>query len=100
VLTADLQALSIELPQQLIRSACLPDGSPNSGGERRNADVLADFLIGAELDVARFTPCGDRTAIVARIDGSDPGAPACAPICGWGASRIVSAERPPTHGTG
>ena len=64
-----------ELLQALIRNGCVNDGTPDSGGERRNADLLATYLEGAGLDVERFTARSDRTSIVARIQGSDPDAP-------------------------
>ncbi len=81
-----LQGQTIELLQQLIRNGCVNDGTPDSGGERRNADVLASVLEGAGLEVARFTPHGDRTSIVARIEGSDPNAPK---VCLMGHTDVV-----------
>ncbi len=45
---------TVELLQALIRNACVNDGTPESGDESRNADVLQTFLEGAGLDVARF----------------------------------------------
>ena len=64
-----------ELLQALIRNACVNDGTPDSGGETRNSDLLVDYLEGAGLDVARFTPREGRDSMVARIEGSDPEAP-------------------------
>jgi acetylornithine deacetylase/succinyl-diaminopimelate desuccinylase-like protein len=81
-----LQGQTIELLQQLIRNGCVNDGTPESGGERRNADVLASVLEGAGLEVERFTPHGDRTSIVARIEGSDPNAPK---VCLMGHTDVV-----------
>ena len=52
-----------ELLQTLIRNRCVNDGSPDSGFESRNADVLQTFLEGADLDVARYEarpPAGRR----------------------------------------
>jgi acetylornithine deacetylase/succinyl-diaminopimelate desuccinylase-like protein len=77
---------STELLQQLIRNGCVNDGTPDSGHERRNADVLASVLEGAGLEVARFTSHGDRTSIVARIEGSDPTAPK---VCLMGHTDVV-----------
>ncbi len=85
-MNTDLQGQSTELLQQLIRNGCINDGTPDSGHERRNADVLASVLEGAGLDVERFTPQGDRTSIVARIEGTDPTAPK---ICLMGHTDVV-----------
>ena len=85
-MNASLQGQSIELLQQLIRNGCVNDGTPDSGGERRNADVLASVLEGAGLEVERFTPRGDRTSIVARIEGNDPTAPK---VCLMGHTDVV-----------
>jgi acetylornithine deacetylase/succinyl-diaminopimelate desuccinylase-like protein len=85
-MTAALQGQSTELLQQLIRNGCVNDGTPDSGHERRNADVLASVLEGAGLEVERFTPRGDRTSIVARIEGSDPSAPK---VCLMGHTDVV-----------
>ena len=82
----DLAGESAELLQTLIRNACVNDGSPDSGGERRNADVLATYLEGAGLGVERFTSQGDRTSIVARIEGTDPSAPK---VCLMGHTDVV-----------
>ena len=83
---SDLAAESAELLQTLIRNECVNDGTPDSGGERRNADVLATYLEGAGLDVERFTSRGDRTSIVARIEGTDPTAPT---VCLMGHTDVV-----------
>ena len=81
-----LRGESTELLQQLIRNGCVTDGTPESGHERRNADVLAAVLEGAGLEVQRYTPHGERTSIVARIEGSDPEAPA---VCLMGHTDVV-----------
>jgi acetylornithine deacetylase/succinyl-diaminopimelate desuccinylase-like protein len=80
---------TIELLQQLIRNRCVNDGSPDSGDERRNADLLQTYLEGSGLDVQRFTARGDRTSIVARIEGSDPAAPR---LCLMGHTDVVPAN--------
>lgn len=77
---------TVELLQALIRNECVNDGTPESGGERRNADLLQTYLEGAGLDVQRFTSMGDRTSIVARIEGSDPSAPK---LCMMGHTDVV-----------
>jgi acetylornithine deacetylase/succinyl-diaminopimelate desuccinylase-like protein len=75
-----------ELLQSLIRNECVNDGRPESGNEVRNADLLQTYLEGAGLDVARFESRPGRTSIVARIEGSDPNAPA---LCLMGHTDVV-----------
>ena len=75
-----------ELLQTLIRNACVNDGSPDSGEESRSADTLQHFLEGAGLDVQRFEARPGRASIVARIEGSDPGAPS---LCLMGHTDVV-----------
>ncbi len=75
-----------ELLRTLIRNACVNDGTPDSGGERRNADTLQTYLEGAGLEVEQFTPRSDRTSIVARIEGRDPSAPK---LCLMGHTDVV-----------
>lgn len=77
---------TVELLQALIRNECVNDGTPDSGHERRNADLLQTYLEGAGLDVQRLTPHGDRTSIVARIEGRDPSAPK---LCFMGHTDVV-----------
>lgn len=77
---------TVELLQALIRNACVNDGSPESGEEVRNADLLAGFLEGAGLDVERFESLPGRTSVVARIEGSDPTAPS---LCLMGHTDVV-----------
>jgi acetylornithine deacetylase/succinyl-diaminopimelate desuccinylase-like protein len=79
-----------ELLQALIRNACVNDGTPDSGEERRNADTLQTYLEGAGLEVERFTPHGDRTSVVARIEGTDPSAPK---LCLMGHTDVVPVSR-------
>jgi acetylornithine deacetylase/succinyl-diaminopimelate desuccinylase-like protein len=64
-----------DLLQQLIRNACVNDGSPESGGERRSVDLLAAYLEGPGLDLERYEAAPGRESLVARIEGSDPSAP-------------------------
>ena len=75
-----------ELLQALIRNACVNDGTPDSGEETRNSDLLVGFLEGAGLDVQRFTPRHGRDSMVARIEGSDPDAPS---LCLMGHTDVV-----------
>lgn len=74
-MTADpeeLQGETIELLQQMIRNACVNEGTELSGGESRNADDLVSYLEGSGADIERFEPVPGRASIVARLEGSDP----------------------------
>jgi len=64
-----------DLLQQLIRNACVNDGTRASGGELRNVDLLESYLAGTELDMQRFEAAPGRGNLVARMEGSDPSAP-------------------------
>jgi acetylornithine deacetylase/succinyl-diaminopimelate desuccinylase-like protein len=64
-----------DLLQQLIRNACVNDGTQESGGEVRSVDLLASYLEGTGLDMERYEPAPGRASLVARIEGSDPNAP-------------------------
>ena len=64
-----------ELLQQLIRNACVNDGSRESGQERRNADLLATYLEGSGADMELYEPAPGRASLVAKLEGSDPSAP-------------------------
>jgi acetylornithine deacetylase/succinyl-diaminopimelate desuccinylase-like protein len=75
-----------ELLQAMIRNECVNDGTPESGDETRNADLLQTFLEGAGLDVDRYEPLPGRGSIVARIEGSDPDAPS---LCLMGHTDVV-----------
>jgi acetylornithine deacetylase/succinyl-diaminopimelate desuccinylase-like protein len=70
-----LTSQTVDLLQAMIRNACVNDGTPESGQEVRNADLLEAYLGNAGLDVERFEPTPGRTSLVARIEGSDPSAP-------------------------
>ena len=53
MITADAAAgPTTELLQALIRNECVNDGTPDSGEEVRNADLLQTYLEGGGLDVA------------------------------------------------
>ncbi len=77
---------TVELLQALIRNACVNDGTPESGEEIRNADLLTGFLEGSGLDIERYEPLAGRASIVARIEGSDPDAPS---LCLMGHTDVV-----------
>ena len=74
----ELTGDTIELLQTLIRNKCVNDGSPESGEEVRNADVLQTYIEGPGVLIERFEPTPGRVSIVGRIEGSDPTAPRCA----------------------
>jgi acetylornithine deacetylase/succinyl-diaminopimelate desuccinylase-like protein len=84
--TAGLTGETTELLQALIRNACVNDGTPDSGQEWRNADLLQGFLEGAGLDVGRYESHPGRASVVARIEGSDPDAPS---LCLMGHTDVV-----------
>jgi acetylornithine deacetylase/succinyl-diaminopimelate desuccinylase-like protein len=83
---------TVELLQTLIRNECVNDGTPGSGSEVRNADVLQTLIEGAGVEVERFEPTPGRVSIVGRIEGSDPGAPS---LCLMGHTDVV-----PVHADG
>ena len=64
-----------DLLQQLIRNACVNDGTIESGNELRSVELLEQYLGTAGLDVERFEPQPGRASVVAKIQGSDPTAP-------------------------
>jgi acetylornithine deacetylase/succinyl-diaminopimelate desuccinylase-like protein len=66
---ADAVALLVEM----IRNACVNDGTPESGNERRSADTIASYLGDGGH---RFEPLPGRTSAVYRVRGTDPQAPA------------------------
>ncbi|MFW2381704.1 MAG: M20/M25/M40 family metallo-hydrolase, partial [Acidimicrobiales bacterium] len=77
---------TVELLQQLIRNACVNDGTPESGQEVRNADTLEAYLDGVGLDMQRYEPTPGRVSLVTRIEGSDPTAPS---LCLMGHTDVV-----------
>ncbi|MDY7103365.1 MAG: M20/M25/M40 family metallo-hydrolase [Actinomycetota bacterium] len=77
---------TVELLQTLIRNRCVNDGTPDSGHEVRSSDVLATFLEGSGLDLQHYDAAPGRRSLVARIEGSDPGAPS---LCLMGHTDVV-----------
>jgi acetylornithine deacetylase/succinyl-diaminopimelate desuccinylase-like protein len=73
--TEDPTAEATDLVQDLIRNACVNDGTVESGGEARSVDLLRGYLEGTGLDVERYEPQPGRASLLARIEGSDPQAP-------------------------
>jgi acetylornithine deacetylase/succinyl-diaminopimelate desuccinylase-like protein len=84
-----LTAETVELLQTLIRNRCVNDGTPESGAEVRNADVLQSLIEGAGVEVERFEPTPGRVSIVGRIEGSDPEAKS---LCFMGHTDVVPAN--------
>src|SRR3954451_5423039 len=83
---SELTGEATELLQSLIRNACVNDGTPASGEEVRNADLLQTYLEGSGLDVERFESIPGRASIVSRIEGTDPSAPT---LCLMGHTDVV-----------
>ena len=79
----------VELLQQLIRNACVNDGSDASGNEVVNAELLRTSLEGAGCDLEMYEPLPGRASLVARIEGSDPTAPA---LCYLAHTDVVPAN--------
>ncbi|MCY7290381.1 MAG: M20/M25/M40 family metallo-hydrolase [Cryobacterium sp.] len=69
---------SVDLLRDLIRNACVNDGSPDSGGEIRSVRTLEGFFAGSGLDLEVVEPHPGRASLIARIRGTDPTAPALA----------------------
>jgi acetylornithine deacetylase/succinyl-diaminopimelate desuccinylase-like protein len=72
----------VELLQTLIRNQCVSIPEPTPGGsERLNLDVLRSVVEGPGIDLEVFEPVEGRPAMVARIEGIDPGAPTLTLLC-------------------
>ena len=57
-----------ELLQTLIRNQCVNDGTPDSGQETRNADVLQSYVEGPGVTIERWEPTPGRASFVARVE--------------------------------
>jgi acetylornithine deacetylase/succinyl-diaminopimelate desuccinylase-like protein len=64
-------------------------GTPSTGDEVRNAEVLRRVVGGPGVDTAIVTPAGGRPSLVARIEGSDPTAPS---LCLAAHTDVVPAQ--------
>ncbi|HLX88437.1 MAG TPA: M20/M25/M40 family metallo-hydrolase [Acidimicrobiales bacterium] len=64
-----------ELLQQMIRNACVNDGTEASGHEERNAEILRSLLELPGVDLEVHDPAPGRSSLVARIEGRDRTAP-------------------------
>jgi len=71
---AQLAGQTVELLQSLIRNRCVNDGSPESGHETRNVELLSSFFEGAGIALQPYESLPGRGSVVARIEGSDPSA--------------------------
>ncbi|MFJ3667140.1 M20/M25/M40 family metallo-hydrolase [Streptomyces sp. NPDC090106] len=67
---------TVDLLSAMIRNACVNDGTPDSGGEQRNAGVLLDHLSGTRAEVEVVEPHPGRVSVVFRVPGHDREAPA------------------------
>jgi acetylornithine deacetylase/succinyl-diaminopimelate desuccinylase-like protein len=72
---AELVDETTDLLQQLIRNACVNDGTLASGQEVRSVDLLASYLEGSGLDLQRYEAAPGRGSLVAKLEGTDPNAP-------------------------
>ncbi|MGK2930811.1 MAG: M20/M25/M40 family metallo-hydrolase [Acidimicrobiales bacterium] len=77
---------TVELLQTMIRNACVNDGTPDSGQEVRNARALVDHLEPCGIDLQVFESHPGRASLIARIEGTDPGAPS---LCLDGHTDVV-----------
>jgi acetylornithine deacetylase/succinyl-diaminopimelate desuccinylase-like protein len=71
-----LTGRTVELLRTLIRNACVNDGTPSSGSEVRNAQLLTTFLEGADgVELEHYEPLAGRRSVLATLEGTDPAAP-------------------------
>ncbi len=82
----DMTAATVELLQALIRNECVNDGTPESGHETRNAELLGGYLEGTGAGIEHFEALPGRGSVVARIEGTDPNAPT---LCLMGHTDVV-----------
>jgi acetylornithine deacetylase/succinyl-diaminopimelate desuccinylase-like protein len=71
----DVTAETTDVLQRLIRNACVNEGTPESGHEVRNVDLLESYLRLPGVEMKRYEPVPGRASLVLRIEGSDPKAP-------------------------
>ena len=82
----DLTGDTVALLQTLIRNECVNDGTPSSGHETRNADVLQSYVEQPGVEIERWEPAPGRASFVARLPGRDPSAPK---LCLMGHTDVV-----------
>ncbi len=83
---SDLTGRTVELLRTMIRNRCVNDGTPTSGEEVRNADVVEATVAGPGVEIERYDAAPGRTSIVARLPGRDPAAPS---LCLMGHTDVV-----------
>jgi acetylornithine deacetylase/succinyl-diaminopimelate desuccinylase-like protein len=84
--TNDLTGATVELLQVLIRNQCVNNGTAESGEEIRNADVIESIVAGPGVEIERYEPSPGRVSLVARVNGTEPGAPS---LCLMGHTDVV-----------
>jgi acetylornithine deacetylase/succinyl-diaminopimelate desuccinylase-like protein len=62
-----------ELLRRMIRNACVNDGTPGSGHEDRNVEVLRDYLDRPGLELETYEAISGRSSLVARMEGRRKG---------------------------
>jgi acetylornithine deacetylase/succinyl-diaminopimelate desuccinylase-like protein len=82
----ELARESTDLLAHLIRNECVNDGTPLSGHETKNADVLQSYVEGPGVVIERWEPTPGRASFVARLEGRDPSAPS---LCLMGHTDVV-----------
>ncbi|HEY3486382.1 MAG TPA: M20/M25/M40 family metallo-hydrolase, partial [Ilumatobacteraceae bacterium] len=81
-----MSSATVELLQQLIRNQCVNDGTPTSGEEVRNADVIEQVVNRPGVELERYEPTPGRVSIVAKLRATDPTAPS---LCLMGHTDVV-----------
>jgi acetylornithine deacetylase/succinyl-diaminopimelate desuccinylase-like protein len=71
----DLTGSTVELLRELIRNACVNDGTPDSGQEHRSVATLQRFFSGVDVESEVVEPHPGRASLVVRVRGTDPSAP-------------------------
>jgi len=64
-----------DLLQTMIRNQCVNDGTPDSGGEVRNAKTLGAYLAGPGMDIQQYESRPGRGSMALRVEGTDKKAP-------------------------
>lgn len=64
---------AVPLLQELIRTACVNDGSDGSGQEIRAVRILQDYLAGLDVDMEVIEPKPGRANLIATLKGARPG---------------------------
>lgn len=80
---------TVDLLQQMIRNQCVNDGTPDSGNEVVNAELLRNELEGLGLDFDTLEERPGRTSLIARYEGTDPDAPS---LCLMGHTDVVPVD--------